>query len=238
MDFDLKDRPGERIHCSASSDEPSGVLKIGLAVEDRAMRHMCRHRQTVFVGCMSDLEKFLHARDDKLPLLIRAGLVHHQFETVHPFLDGNGRLGRLLITLLLCSEGILSEPILYLSLYFKTHRREYYSQLQQVRETGDWESWLKFFLVGVHDIAVQATEAAREILGLIQADRVKIAAIGRGAGSALQTHQYLERKPLAVIPEMVKALNLTTPTVTAALQNLSSVSCEAWRSLFRNRGIC
>lgn len=175
------------------------------------------------VGCMSDLEKYLHDKEDKLPLLVRVGLVHHQFETVHPFLDGNGRLGRLLITLLLSTEGVLTEPILYLSLYFKTHRQEYYAQLQQVRETGDWESWLKFFLVGVHDIALQATDAAREILGMIQTDRAKIAAIGRGAGSALQTHQYLERKPLAVIPEMVRALNLTTPTVTAALQNLERI---------------
>ncbi|MBZ0187683.1 MAG: Fic family protein, partial [Candidatus Obscuribacterales bacterium] len=175
------------------------------------------------VGCMSDLEKYLHDKDDKLPLLIRAGLVHHQFETIHPFLDGNGRLGRLLITLLLCTEGVLSEPILYLSLYFKTHRQEYYAQLQQVRETGDWESWLKFFLVGVHEIALQATDAVREILGMIQTDRAKIAEIGRGAGSALQTHQYLEKKPLAVIPEMVKALSLTTPTVTAALLNLERI---------------
>lgn len=174
-------------------------------------------------GCMSDLEKYLYDKEDKLPLLIRAGLVHHQFETIHPFLDGNGRLGRLLITLLLCTEGVLSEPILYLSLYFKTHRQEYYAQLKRVRETGDWESWLQFFLVGVHDIAQQATDAAREILGMIQSDRAKIAEIGRGAGSALQVHQFLERKPLVVIPEMVKALNLSTPTVTAALQNLERI---------------
>lgn len=175
------------------------------------------------VGCMSDLEKYLHSKEDRLPLLIRAALVHHQFETIHPFLDGNGRLGRLIITLLLCTEGVLSEPILYLSLYFKTHRQEYYTQLQNVRETGDWESWLRFFLVGVIDIAVQATDAVREILGLIQADRARIAEIGRGAGSALQAHQYLERKPLVVIPEMVKALGLTTPTVTASLQNLAGL---------------
>ncbi|MBX9723409.1 MAG: Fic family protein [Candidatus Obscuribacterales bacterium] len=175
------------------------------------------------VGCMSDLEKYLHTKDDKLPLLIRAGLVHHRFETVHPFLDGNGRLGRLLITLLLCTEGVLSEPILYLSLYFKTHRNEYYAQLQQVRETGDWESWLHFFLMGIHEIALQATDAAREILGMIQNDRAKIADIGRGAGSALQTYQYLEKKPLVVIPEIVRVLGLTTPTVTAALQNLERI---------------
>lgn len=175
------------------------------------------------IGCMSDLEKYLHNREDKMPLLIRAALVHHQFETIHPFLDGNGRLGRLLITLLLCTEGVLSEPILYLSLYFKTHRNEYYAHLQQVRDTGDWEGWLNFFLVGVNQIAMQATVAAREILTLIQEDRTRISELGRGAGSALQIHQYLEKKPLAVIPEIVKALGLTTPTVTAALQNLERV---------------
>lgn len=175
------------------------------------------------IECMSDLEKYLHDGNDKLPVLIRAALVHHQFETIHPFLDGNGRLGRLLITLLLCSQGVLSEPILYLSLYFKTHRQEYYAQLQQVRESGDWESWLKFFLTGVRDISQQATDTAREILGLIQTDRTKITSIGRGAGSALQIHQYLEKKPLAVIPEIVKALHISTPTVTAALQNLEQL---------------
>ncbi len=100
------------------------------------------------LDCMSDLEKFLHDPNNRLPVLIKAALVHHQFETIHPFLDGNGRLGRLLITLLLCHEKVLSEPLLYLSLYFKTHRQQYYSQLQQVRETGDWETWLDFFFAG------------------------------------------------------------------------------------------
>ncbi|MBY0358073.1 MAG: Fic family protein [Candidatus Obscuribacterales bacterium] len=175
------------------------------------------------IDCMSDLEKYLHNKNDKLPLLVRTALIHHQFETIHPFLDGNGRLGRLLITLLLCSEGVLSEPILYLSLYFKTNRQEYYEQLQQVRETGDWESWLKFFLTGVHDIALQAAGTAREILSLIQIDRAKSAEVGRGSGSAMQVHQYLEKKPLAVIPEVVKTLGLTTPTVTTALKNLEQI---------------
>src|SRR5580693_6099620 len=121
--------------------------------------------------CLDNLERFLHDEEHKLPILVEAGLVHVQFETIHPFLDGNGRLGRLLITLLLCTRGILSEPILYLSLHFKSHRQEYYSQLQLVRETGDWGSWLNFFLVGVHDIALQATAAAREILSMIETDR-------------------------------------------------------------------
>lgn len=175
------------------------------------------------IECMSDLEKYLHRTDDQLPSLIRAALVHHQFETIHPFLDGNGRLGRLLITLLFCSEGILSEPLLYLSLYFKTHREEYYSLLQTVREDGNWEAWLKFFLVGVCDVANQATQSARDILTLIQTDRAKITALGRGTGSALQVYQYLEKKPLAVIPRVVKSLGLTTPTVTAAFKNLESL---------------
>lgn len=175
------------------------------------------------IECMSDLEKYLHKKDDKLPLLIRAALVHHQFETIHPFLDGNGRLGRLLITLLFCSEGILTEPLLYLSLYFKTHREEYYSLLQRVRENGEWEEWLHFFLIGVNEIASQATQAARDILNMIQTDKAKIAAIGRGAGSAIQVYQYLEKQPLAVIPKVVKALGLTTPTVTAAMNNLKQL---------------
>lgn len=175
------------------------------------------------IECMSDLEKYLHRQDDKLPLLARAALVHHQFETIHPFLDGNGRLGRLLITLLLCTQGVLSQPILYLSLYFKSNREQYYYELQQVRETGNWESWLRFFLIGVQEISAQATETARKILLLIQTDRNKLTDIGRAAGSALQVHQYLEKKPLAVIPEVVKALSLSTPTVTAALQNLEKL---------------
>lgn len=172
------------------------------------------------VECLSDLEKFMHETTNKLPVLIRVALIHHQFETIHPFLDGNGRLGRLLITLMLCESGVLSAPILYLSLYFKENRQEYYHQLQQVRETGDWEAWLRFFLEGVIEVAQQGTVAAKDILALVQSDRAKIAEIGRGAGSAMQVFNYLEKKPLALIPEMVTALKSTTPTITAALQNL------------------
>ena len=101
------------------------------------------------IDCMNELEKYIHNREDQLPLLVRTALIHHQFETIHPFLDGNGRVGRLLITLLLCSEEVLTEPILYLSLYFKRHRKEYYAQLQYVREKGTWENWINFFLEGV-----------------------------------------------------------------------------------------
>lgn len=175
------------------------------------------------IDCMSDLEKFIHEPNQDLPVLIKAALVHHQFETIHPFLDGNGRLGRLLITLMLCSEKVLSEPILYLSLYLKSHRKKYYDLLTDVRETGDWESWIEFFLRGVVETAKQATDTAREILALVQTDRSRIEELGRGSGSTLQVHRYLERKPLSVIPEMVKSLRLSTPTVTASLQKLEEL---------------
>lgn len=175
------------------------------------------------IPCMSDLEKFIHDDTHALPVLVKAAFVHHQFETIHPFLDGNGRLGRLLLTFLLCTENVLSEPILYLSLYLKTHRETYYSLLTEVRETGNWEDWLSFFIEGVHHTAEQAAATAREILTLIHNDRTKISGIGRGAGSALQVHQYLERKPLALIPEMVRQLGLSTPTVTSSLQKLEEI---------------
>jgi len=175
------------------------------------------------MDCMSDLEKFLHSSEHHLPILIKAALVHHQFETIHPFLDGNGRLGRLLITLMLCTEKVITEPILYLSLYFKMHRDMYYDLLSSVRESGDWERWIEFFLKGVHDIAEQSTATAREIVTLIENDRIKISGIGRGASSAMQIYRYLERKPLAVIPKIVKELKLSTPTVTSSLQKLEEL---------------
>src|SRR5258707_6954856 len=112
--------------------------------------------------CLDAFEKFLHAERPDLPALVRAGLAHVQFETIHPFLDGNGRLGRLLITLMLCEGGVLREPMLYLSLYFKTHRAEYYRLLQEVRENGAWEAWLEFFLTGIGETATQAVETAGE----------------------------------------------------------------------------
>src|SRR5450631_3031166 len=121
--------------------------------------------------CMGQLELFLHLETQELPLLIRAGLIHVQFETIHPFLDGNGRLGRLLITFLLCASGALREPILYLSLFFKTHRQVYYDLLTGVRTKGNWEAWLEFFLTGVKETADQAFQAARRILTLLEADR-------------------------------------------------------------------
>jgi Fic family protein len=130
--------------------------------------------------CLGDLETYLHATDVH-PALIRAALAHVQFETIHPFLDGNGRLGRLLITLLLCEAGSLREPVLYLSLYLKTHRQQYYDLLQAVRERGDWETWLAFFLDGVTETATQAVHAARSLITLFDNDRRRITELGRAA---------------------------------------------------------
>src|SRR6202789_3284805 len=133
------------------------------------------------LDCMSNLELFLHEDRPDLPLLIKAALVHVQFETIHPFLDGNGRLGRLLITFLLCAQDAIREPILYLSLYFKTHRTAYYDLLDRVRAKGDWEAWLDFFLTGVKETADQAASAARRILTLFDENQRQIESLGRPA---------------------------------------------------------
>lgn len=172
------------------------------------------------MDCLGQLEKFLHNEPEVTPLLIKAALAHVQFETIHPFLDGNGRVGRLLITLLLCAEGGLSEPMLYLSLYFKTHRSEYYNWLQKVRNEGDWEGWLSFFLKGVMETADQATLSAGRIIQLFEADSARIETLKKAAGSALRVHQLLRNMPLLAIPKAAKTLDLTVPTVTQALENL------------------
>jgi Fic family protein len=172
------------------------------------------------IDCLGPFEKFLHNDPVATPLLIKAALAHVQFETIHPFQDGNGRVGRLLITLLLCAEGALSEPILYLSLYFKTHRQEYYDWLQKVRTEGDWEGWLSFFLTGVMETAGQATQSVRQILQLFEADSAKIETLRKSAGSALRVHQLLRTMPLLPIPHAAKTLNLTVPTITQSLENL------------------
>ena len=169
---------------------------------------------------MSDLEAFIHADTPAVPTLVKAGLVHVQFETIHPFLDGNGRLGRLLITLLLCDKGILKEPILYLSLYFKTHRRYYYDLLQRVREDGDWEAWIEFFLDGITETSLQAADAAKQILSQFEEDRAKIESLGRPATSALRVHQLLQQKPIIAIPDAARETGMSAPTVAKSIQHL------------------
>ncbi len=173
--------------------------------------------------CLGALEKFLHDDPVPTPTLIKAALAHVQFETIHPFLDGNGRLGRLLITLLLCAENALHEPLLYLSLYFKSHRAEYYELLQKVRTEGAWENWIRFFLTGIKETGEQATATATRVLKLFEADRQRIQAIGKPAGSALRVHHHLHSKPLTTVQSAARALNLTEPTVRASFRNLSKL---------------
>ena len=176
------------------------------------------------VPCMGALEAFLHRDDDELPNLIRAGLAHAQFETIHPFLDGNGRVGRLLITFLLCHHGLLREPLLYLSLYFKQHRSTYYSHLESIRRDGDWEAWIKFFLEGVRTVAEGATETAERLERMFAVDRERITAKGRRAGSALRVHEALQTRPIRSISSISDATTLSFPAVASALELLVDMS--------------
>jgi len=173
--------------------------------------------------CLDRFEHFLHDEKHNLPVLVEAGLIHVQFETIHPFLDGNGRLGRLLITLLLCAKGTLREPLLYLSLFLKAHRHRYYELLQRVRTEGIWEEWIEFFLEGTETTARQAADAAVQILHLFAADRKKIQIMGRKAASALVVHEYLQAHPLTKIGPAAKDLKLSIPTVTSALETLTKL---------------
>ncbi len=175
------------------------------------------------LDCLGALEKFLHNDPVKTPLLLKVALAHVQFETIHPFQDGNGRLGRLLITFLFCADGVLSEPLLYLSLYFKQHRQQYYDLLQAVRLTGDWEAWLRFFLTGVATTANQAAQTARNLMKLAAADEKRIQSLGKAAGSALRLHRLLQAQPVVSIATVSKELNLSVPTVTAGLERLETL---------------
>ena len=153
-------------------------------------------------------------------MLLRAGLAHVQFETIHPFLDGNGRVGRLLMTLLLCSAGMLREPLLYLSLYFKQHRDTYYDLLTRVRSTGDWEAWLAFFLEGVQQTATGAVSAAQRIARVFEEDRARIETTGRRAGSVLRVHEVLKARPILSLPEVRNRTTLSFPTASSAMELL------------------
>lgn len=170
--------------------------------------------------CLHVFEWFMHENASGLPPLLKAGLLHVQFETIHPFLDGNGRIGRLLVTLYLCAEGVLRKPLLYLSLYLKTHRTDYYRLLQEVREHGAWEAWLEFFLDGVAETANGAFNAATRIVDLFRDDRERINAGSERAGSALRLHDQLQQNPYATATALCDRTGLTPPTVNAALADL------------------
>jgi Fic family protein len=169
---------------------------------------------------MGDLERFIHNDEDGLPVLVKAALAHVQFETIHPFLDGNGRLGRLLIVLILHHNGILREPLLYLSLYLKKYRHVYYSLLDEVRRTGDWEAWLEFFLTGVEETAANAVNTARRLVTLFETDAKNVQQIGRSAANALRVFNELKQRPVLNIAHLTETLNLSFPTAASVLQKL------------------
>lgn len=174
-------------------------------------------------GCLKHFERFLHDVPEPTPALLRAALAHVQFETIHPFLDGNGRVGRLLIALQFAADGLMREPMLYLSLYFKTHRQTYYALLNAVRLTGDWEAWLEFFADAVLASATEAATSARRLLQLATADAQRIAALGRAAASALTIHQALLRQPIATAASLVTTTGLTPATVNKTLAHLQRI---------------
>ena len=166
-------------------------------------------------------EKYMHG-DDKLPPLVRAGLLHVQFETIHPYLDGNGRIGRLLVTLLLEHWKLLSKPLLYLSLFFKRHREDYYRRLNAVRIGGDWEGWLDFFLDGVATIADEAVASARELFALVAADRARGLALAGMSIAALRLFELLPRNPVVTVASVMKLLGTTKPTAGRAIELLGA----------------
>jgi Fic family protein len=170
---------------------------------------------------MADLERFVHAAGDNLPLLVRAGLAHAQFETIHPFLDGNGRVGRLLIALLLHEAKILRQPLLYVSLYFKQNRDLYYRQLDQVRQQGDWEDWLEFFLQGVNQTAAGAVATAHRLLELFRADEVRIRDEPQ---STIRTYATLKERPVMTINGIVEKTGMSFPTASTAMDSLTRLN--------------
>jgi Fic family protein len=183
-------------------------------------------------ACMSALETFLHADADGLPTLLRAALAHVQFETIHPFLDGNGRLGRLLIALLLRHGRLLSEPLLYLSLYFKQHRTLYYELLDRVRTHGDWEAWTDFFLEGVRDTAASAVQTARRLGALFANDIQRVQQDGSSAAtaSALRALAALRQRPLTNLKHLATNSGQSFPTASKAVQTLARLGVVQERS--------
>ena len=174
--------------------------------------------------CMASLERSIHATDDGLPALVKAALAHAQFETIHPFLDGNGRVGRLLIVLMLFDAGVLDQPLLYLSYYFKQHRDEYYRLLDTVRTEGDWEAWLDFFLEGVESTAGSAVDTAHRLLALFRDDAARVQTLGRAAANALRVFDALRDRPLATLNALTERTGASYPTVARAVESLESLS--------------
>lgn len=172
---------------------------------------------------MAALEHFIHHPAGVTPVLLRAALAHVQFETIHPFLDGNGRLGRLLIALLLHEGRLLREPLLYLSLYFKQHRAVYYERLDRVRSHGDWESWVDFFLEGVEQTANGAVQTARQLVALFQQDAQRVQDVGRGIANALRVLDTMRQHPMCSLRQLCQDARMTFPTASNAMQALAKL---------------
>lgn len=175
------------------------------------------------IDALNDLEKFLY--DQKpIPMLVKAGLIHAQFETIHPFLDGNGRLGRLLITFLICQQGVLKRPLLYLSYFFKKYKSEYNKKLQAIRDNGEWENWLKFFLRGVYEIAQEATKKARQIVSLREEHRGSISTeMGRGAVNGLALLETLYSNPIISVESVSATTGLSYPNANRIVKDLCKI---------------
>jgi Fic family protein len=173
--------------------------------------------------CMGQLEQFIHGGhhgEHDLPVLVRAALAHVQFETIHPFLDGNGRLGRLLIVLMLVEAGVLQQPLLYLSLFFKQHRSRYYELLDGVRQSGDWEAWIDFFLEGVESTASAAVATAQRLLELFRRDEARLQGLGRSGPSVRLAYAALRRRPLTSTKQLKELSGLSFPTASKAIEAL------------------
>lgn len=188
-----------------------------------ALAHFVPPPPEAMDAALDAFERYLHTPAADASPLIKAALAHAQFETIHPFSDGNGRLGRLLIALILCNEGVLREPSLYLSLYFKHHRTDYYNRLNAVRVHGDWEGWLGFFLDGVADTAQQAVDTAQRLLALLRDDRARIAGLGTRAGNVGLVFEQFAHRVLLGVPQLQPKLALSAPTIRSAIRTLEDL---------------
>lgn len=177
--------------------------------------------------CLGAFEKFLHVEAKEMSPLVKTALAHVQFETIHPFNDGNGRIGRLLIALMLCHDGVLREPTLYLSLYFKINRARYYELLDGVRRRGDWEAWLRFFVIGLRETAQSAVDGVQRTVACFERDRRRLATQGRRSGNLLQVYEQFVRRPLRSVPALQRDLKLAAPTIRSAIARLAELGVLA-----------
>jgi Fic family protein len=227
-DFPLSNRLMREMHAKLMARGRGSNLEIGVFRRSQNWIGGTRPGNAHFVPpppdqvepCMASLERFLHDDKDGLPILIKAALVHVQFETIHPFLDGNGRLGRLLIAMLLHHGGLLSQPLLYLSLYFKQHRAVYYQHLDRVRADGDWEAWLDFFLEGVEQTALGAVKTAQRLVSLFNEDVQRVQGKGRGISNMLRVLAVLRQRPLLTIGEVCRNTSMNFPAASRAMHGL------------------